>query len=88
MPRSRTTDPDAVRFGAILKRLRQQRGWTVQKLAQRSGLSASYVGIVEQGGNVPSLATVLELLEVVGADAGEVMRQLASARATPRPLDE
>ena len=75
--------PDAVRFGAILRRLREQRGWTKQKFAQRSGLTPSYVAILEEGGNVPSLSTVLELLEVLGADAAEVIRELATARSAP-----
>ena len=42
-----------------------------------------YVGIVEQGGNVPSLTTVLELTEVLGADVAKVIRELA-ARNAPR----
>ena len=29
MPKLPTTDRDAVRFGAILKRLRLSRGWTI-----------------------------------------------------------
>jgi transcriptional regulator with XRE-family HTH domain len=83
MPQTRTYSADAARFGAIVRRLRQQRGWTLRKLATRSGLSAIYVSIVERGGNVPSLTTVLELIEVLGADIGEVMRELAAARNRP-----
>jgi ribosome-binding protein aMBF1 (putative translation factor) len=33
MPRGKWLDPDAERFGAIVKQLREQRGWTKQKLA-------------------------------------------------------
>ena len=83
MPQTRTYSPDAARFGAIVRRLRQQRGWTLRKLATRDGLSAIYVSIVERGGNVPSLTTVLELIEVLGGDIGEVMRELAAARTKP-----
>lgn len=83
MPRARTYNVDAVRFGAILRQLREQRGWTRQKLAQRAGFTPTYLGILEQGGNVPSLTTVLELIEVLGADVGDVMRQLATARNPP-----
>jgi XRE family transcriptional regulator, regulator of sulfur utilization len=84
MPKARTMNADAQRFGAILRRLREQRGWTRQKLATRAGLSAQYLGIVEKGGNIPSLTTVLELIEVLGGDIAEVMRELAAARNAPR----
>ena len=47
-------------------------------------MSPQYVSIVEQGGNIPSLTTVLELTEVLGADVAEIMRELAAARNTPR----
>jgi transcriptional regulator with XRE-family HTH domain len=76
-------DPDAARFGAILKQLREQRGWTRQKLAQRSGITPTYIGILEYGGNIPTLPTILELMEVLGADIGDVMRRLAAARIPP-----
>ena len=83
MPQSRTYNADAARFGAIVRRLREQRGWTLRKLATRAGLSPIYVSIVERGGNVPSLTTVLELIEVLGGDIGEVMRELSAARNRP-----
>lgn len=82
MPRTRSSNADAIRFGAILRRLREERGWTLRKLATRAGLHPAYVSIVEQGGNVPSLSTVLELVEVLGGDIAEVMRELAVARTT------
>jgi transcriptional regulator with XRE-family HTH domain len=85
MPRSSVISPDAVRFGAIVERLRTARGWTRKKLSQRAGLTPQYVAIVEQGGNVPSLTTVLELIEVLGGDIAEVMRELMVARNTPSP---
>jgi transcriptional regulator with XRE-family HTH domain len=76
-------DADAARFGAILKQLREQRGWTRQKLAQRSGITPTYIGILEYGGNIPTLPTILELMEVLGADISDVMRRLAAARMPP-----
>lgn len=83
MPLSRTTDPDAVRFGAILRRERLARGWTIRKLAQRAGMNAQYLGVVEAGGNIPSLSTILEVCEVLGADAGAMIREVAEARRMP-----
>jgi transcriptional regulator with XRE-family HTH domain len=83
MPRSRTISPDAVRFGAIIQRLRLSRGWPVVKLARRAGMNAQYLGVLESGGNNPTLSTVLELAEVLGADAGAIVRELALARNPP-----
>jgi transcriptional regulator with XRE-family HTH domain len=87
MPRSRVVNPDAARFGAILRRIREERGWTLRKLGTRAGLTPTYVSILEQGENVPSLSTVLELIEVLGGDISEVMRELAAARTTPLKRD-
>ena len=87
MPRSRVVNPDAARFGVILRRIREERGWTLRKLATRAGLNPNYVSILEQGDNVPSLSTVLELIEVLGGDIAEVMRELATARNTPLKRD-
>ena len=83
MPRSRTIDADALRFGRVVRRLRNQRGWTIRKLATRAGMTAAYLGILEQGGNVPSLSTVLELIEVLNGDIGAVMTELSAARNAP-----
>jgi DNA-binding XRE family transcriptional regulator len=83
MPLSRTTSPDAIRFGAIIQRLRLARGWPVVKLARRAGMNPQYVGVLERGGNNPTLSTVLELAEVLGADAGAIVRELALARNPP-----
>ncbi|MGA8809217.1 MAG: helix-turn-helix transcriptional regulator [Thermoanaerobaculia bacterium] len=84
MPRSRQPDPDAVRFGAILRRERLARGWTIVKLARRSGMHHQYLGVVEAGGNIPSLSTILEVCEVLGADAGAMIREVAEARRMPK----
>ena len=84
MPLARTRNKDAERFGAIVRRLREERGWTRRKLATRAGLSPQYVGVVEAGGNIPSLTTVLELMEVLGGDIAGIMRELLAARNTPR----
>jgi len=80
MPRARQPDPDAVRFGQVLRRERLARGWTIAKLAQRSGMNAQYLGVVENGGNVTTLSTILEVAEVLGADAGEMIHEVAAAR--------
>ena len=76
---------DAVRFGATIRQIREECGWTRRKLARRAGLTEQYLGILETGGNVPTLTTILELTETLGADVGAIMRQLAVARAPRKP---
>lgn len=83
MSKAAHASPDSVRFGLILRRERQARGWTLRKLAQRAGMNAQYLGVVEAGLNTPSLYTILELAEVLGADAAEMIRECAIARRTP-----
>ena len=83
MPRSRYAHPAAVRFGEIMRRLRLERGWTVEKLARRCGMNRTYFGILERGENIPSLTTILEIAEVLGVDAGDMVREVAAARRPP-----
>jgi len=48
-------------FGEIVRRVRKGYDWTQEDLAERSGLTTTYVGQVERGDKVPSLTVVLKL---------------------------
>lgn len=54
-------------FGTHLRALREQRGWSQEELASRSGLDRTYVGGVERGErnigllNISRLANALEI---------------------------
>ena len=80
MVRARTILPEAQCFGAIIRRLRQERRWTIVEVAKRCGMTASHLSVLEQGLNLASLPTILDLCEALGADVGEVMREVAAAR--------
>lgn len=84
MPRSSRVDHDAVRLGAIIARLRKARGWTLRRLAQRSGMNPTYLGVMEKGGNMPGLRSLLELAEVLGVEAADIVREVEQARRAPR----
>ena len=45
--------------------------------------NAQYLGVVEAGLNVPSLSLIMEVCEVLGADAGAMIREVAEARKKP-----
>jgi hypothetical protein len=39
---------------------------------------------VKAGGNIPSLSTIFEVCEVLGADEGAMTREVAEARRMPK----
>lgn len=46
-----------------MRAIRQQRGWTLKHLAERSGLSLSYLSDIERGRTAPSYKTMERLAE-------------------------
>jgi len=87
MPQSRAKHDDAIRFGALVSRLRLARGWSLVELASR-GMNDTYLGVMERGGNMPTLATLFKLAEVFGMEAAELVREIEQERreagSTPR----
>jgi transcriptional regulator with XRE-family HTH domain len=51
-------------FGARLRELRLERGWTLQDLAGRSGLSKTFLSRLESGDRQASIAAVLTLSRI------------------------
>ena len=60
-------------FGDEVKRRRASLGWTLEQLAERSGLSPNFVGTVENGRRDPSLSTVLALAKGLRVPPGELL---------------
>ena len=52
-----------------LKPLRKDRGWTLEVLAERTGLTKSYLSKVERGLSVPSIAVAMKLAGALGVPA-------------------
>lgn len=84
MPKLSFTSRDAVQFGAILRRLRVARGWSIVTAAQRSGMNPNYLGSLEKGGNMPSLGTLLEMADLYGVWAADIVREVEEARRAAR----
>jgi transcriptional regulator with XRE-family HTH domain len=75
---------DAICFGLIVKRLRLQRGWTVQQLARVVGMNRVHIGVIERGGNSPSLRSFVAICYALGADPAEILREVLQQRAQLR----
>lgn len=59
-----------------VKELRLRKGWTLEELAQRSGLTKSYLSKIERGRSTPSIATALKLAEAFQIEVGRLFGAL------------
>jgi transcriptional regulator with XRE-family HTH domain len=57
----------------LLREEREQRGLSMNVVAQRCGLSHSIVSLVERDLRNPTLDTLLRMAEAIGIDLGEVI---------------
>lgn len=58
------------------KRMRQKRlsqGMTQEELAEKTGLSVVYIGMIERGERTPSLETFIQLADELDATADELL---------------
>ena len=80
MPKARRRDPDAVLFGWVIKRLREERGWSIAMLARRTAINPTHLGVLEKGGNIPSLTTILLLGNALGINGSDIVREVEQMR--------
>ena len=57
-----------------LRAAREDRGWTLQKLAQRTGLSISHLSMIELGHRRASFPAIAVLTRVLGCDGDALMK--------------
>jgi transcriptional regulator with XRE-family HTH domain len=57
-----------------------QRGWTLQQLSRATGLHPNFLGVIERGGNSPSLQSFIAISHALGIHAAEVMKEIVEVR--------
>lgn len=62
----------ATALGKQIRRLRQGKRWTQEKLARQAALDVKYLGSCERGERNVSLGTVLKLLNAFGVEPYEL----------------
>ncbi len=68
-------EPDLKLLSDRLAALRSARGWTLEELAERSGLSRPFLSRLEAGTRQPSIAVILTLARVFGVSIGDLFDQ-------------
>jgi transcriptional regulator with XRE-family HTH domain len=79
-----TTLPHAAtpKVGEVIRRLRRQRGFSLRDLAERSGLSQSFLGAVERGQSDIAVGRLAQVARVLGHDVASLLGY-SLRRATP-----
>jgi transcriptional regulator with XRE-family HTH domain len=61
-------------FGARVRALRAQRGWSQERLAHEAGLDRTYVGSVERGERNIALDNIWLLADTLGVEPADLMQ--------------
>ena len=77
--RDRRKAPEAVLFGNALRRLRTERGWSQERLAEAAGITLNYVGNLERGEQGPSLNILVRLARALDTDVPTLLAEFSTA---------
>ena len=71
------------RFGARVRQLRTDRGWSQEDLADRAGLHRTYVGSIERGEQNLSLVNIEKLSATLGVSLAELFAPFTDTPSSP-----
>lgn len=75
---------DKVDYKAMGKRIREKRlekGWTQENLAEKIEMSTSYIGEIERGTSIASLAAVVSIARVLGLNLDSLVNGINGENA-------
>lgn len=67
-------------IGAKVAKLRAERGWSLQQLARRAGLSAAAIHKIEKSGMTPTIASLMKVAAALGKSVGYFIEESDSLR--------
>ncbi|MFE6098811.1 helix-turn-helix transcriptional regulator [Streptomyces laurentii] len=91
MTNRKTLDPESspkAAYGAHLRRMRDERGWSQEEVATRSSYSGQHISAVETARKSPSLPFSVTMDEVFGTKGSEDSFERQWHRTRPGPLLE
>ncbi|MFD0986331.1 helix-turn-helix domain-containing protein [Methyloligella solikamskensis] len=77
-------EPEERMIGQEIKRRRQAKGWTLDDLSQRSGVSIAAISKIEKGQSNPSFDTILRITRPLQVNFVEMMEGPATTAPTAR----
>src|SRR5215207_5489874 len=77
--------PDSLTLGEYIRRRRRAKGWQLQDVASRSGMSLTHISRIENDNAVPNPESVVRLCKVLD---GNLEEMLALADCLPREILE
>ena len=66
-------------FGATVRELRREHGWTQEQLAERAYLHRTYIASIEAGKRNVAIANVVYLARAFGVVPGELFRHFTKS---------
>lgn len=70
--------PAQAPFGARIRRLRKNLNWSIDRLAQESGLARYHVMKIELGRTTPRVDTLEKLAKALGTTASDLLKRSAA----------
>jgi len=67
-------DPVLAALGRSVRRLREERGLTQEKLAERADLDPTYISDIERGVRNPGIKNVARLAKALGCTTAELCK--------------
>ncbi len=68
-------------LGLAIKRLREKKGWTQERLAEMADINTSYIGQIERGLRYPSLKVLFKIADALGVRISELFDSFESKKA-------
>ena len=62
-----------IQFGKHLRKLREEKGWTQEELADKAGMHFTYIGQIERGIRNPSLINLERLAKALKINGGKLL---------------
>ncbi len=62
-------------FGKVLRKVRNEKGWSQEELAERAKVHRTYIGMLERGEKNITLLNLRKISKALGVNASELVKK-------------